>query len=117
MRGPRVEFESDAPRGGILRYTRWTAKRARGTMAPVYRPRPDRKSLGSVLRAFRQEKGFTQERLSLRSKLTTATISDSENGKHNLSFESIERWLDTLGITWSEFGAALDRASPKKPRA
>lgn len=77
-------------------------------MGGVQRSRPDREVLGGVLRSFRKTKGWTQERLSLKTGLTTAMISDTENGKHNLSFESIERWLSALGVTWTAFGSALD---------
>jgi transcriptional regulator with XRE-family HTH domain len=77
----------------------------------VSRPAPDLRSLGSVLRSLRKAKSFTQEQLSFKTGLTTALISDSENGKRNLSFESIERLLAALGATWEEFGVALNHAA------
>ena len=80
-------------------------------MAAVPRPASDLKTLGSVLRAFRRESGLTQEQLSFRSGMTTALISDTENGKRNLSFASIARMLSALDVTWEQFGAALHRAS------
>lgn len=80
-------------------------------MPPVTRPAPSLLALGSVLRACRIQKGYTQEQLSFRSGLTTALISDSENGKRNLSFQSIERLLAALDVDWSEFGMAVSKAA------
>jgi transcriptional regulator with XRE-family HTH domain len=77
----------------------------------VSRPTPDLRTLGRVLRTLRKAKSLTQEQLSFKTGLTTALISDSENGKRNLSFESIERVLAALGATWEEFGLALNQAA------
>jgi transcriptional regulator with XRE-family HTH domain len=76
----------------------------------VQRKRPNRKSLGTALRQLRLAEGWTQEKLSMKSGLRTATISETENGRHNLSFENIEKWLAALGTSWTEFGERLDRA-------
>ena len=83
-------------------------------MPDVPRHAPDLHALGSVLRAFRRVADLTQEQLSFRTGMTTALISDTENGKRNLSFESLERLLAGLGVSWIEFGAAVERAA--KPR-
>jgi transcriptional regulator with XRE-family HTH domain len=80
-------------------------------MARVPRPVPALSTLGAVLRAFRRASRFTQEQLSFKTGMTTALISDAENGKRNLSFESIERLLAALGVSWEDFGAALHRAA------
>lgn len=53
---------------------------------------------------------MTQEELSYRSKMPASQISNTENGKHNLSFESIDRLLVALNVDWAEFGAALEGA-------
>ena len=79
-------------------------------MTGVPRHALDLRTLGSVLRALRRESGLTQEQLSFRCHLTTALISDSENGKRNLSFESIARLLAALDVSWEHFGAAIHRA-------
>ena len=78
-------------------------------MAAVRRTPPSLRDLGQVLREFRQARELTQEQLSFSSGLTTALISDSENGKRNLSFESLGRLLVALDVGWDEFGAALAR--------
>jgi transcriptional regulator with XRE-family HTH domain len=67
-----------------------------------------------VLRSFRNGKGYTQERLSFKSGLTTALISDTENGKRNLSFTSVERWLAALDVSWDTFGAEVANAARKR---
>jgi transcriptional regulator with XRE-family HTH domain len=77
----------------------------------VHRSRPTQVTLGTVLRVLRKEHAWTQEKLSLKTGLTTATISNTENGKHNLSFDSIERWLNALGVTWAEFGDAMQETA------
>ncbi len=68
-------------------------------MAGVSRPAPNLRVLGATLRTYRLAKGLTQERLSFASGMTTALISDTENGKRNLSFESLERWLAAVDVT------------------
>lgn len=83
-------------------------------MRAVPRRVPDLRAFGSVLRSFRGERGYTQEQLSFRSGLTTALISDTENGKRNLSFGSIDRLLGALEVTWEEFGTALTRRPRRK---
>ena len=85
-------------------------------MAVVSRTAPNLRLLGSVLRAYRQAKGLTQERLSFASGMTTALISDTENGKRNLSFESLERWLGAVDVTWETFGADLTGAARRRRR-
>jgi transcriptional regulator with XRE-family HTH domain len=85
-------------------------------MGAVPRHSPNLLTVGQILRSFRVEKGWTQERLSLKSGLTTGFISDGELGKRNLSFISMERWLAALGVGWDEFGQALDRVAAPKTR-
>jgi transcriptional regulator with XRE-family HTH domain len=83
----------------------------------VSRAPVDLKALGAALRALRAEKRLTQERLSIKSGLTTALISDAENGKRNLSFQSIDRLLVVLGVSWDDFGAALvSAARSRRPK-
>jgi transcriptional regulator with XRE-family HTH domain len=83
-------------------------------MARVSPSAPTLLALGRVLKALRQAKGLTQEQLSFRSGLTTALISDSENGKRNLSFQSIGRLLAALDVSWEDFGRSLSRRE-KRP--
>ena len=36
-----------------------------------------------------------------------------ERGERNPSFESLVRWLDSVGVSWREFGDALERQSSR----
>ena len=63
------------------------------------------------------ERAYTQEQLSLLSGITTALISDAENGKRNLSFASIERLLAAMDVSWSELGSALDQRARVSSRS
>jgi transcriptional regulator with XRE-family HTH domain len=83
-------------------------------MPPVPRSAPSLADLGHVLRDLRRDKGYTQEQLSFRSGMTTALISDTENGKRNLSFESLNRLLTALEVSWDDFGASLSRRSRRR---
>lgn len=71
------------------------------------RSAPTLVDLGHVLRDFRRARGVTQEQLSFQSGMTTALISDAENGKRNLSFESLSKFLSALDVGWDDFGSAL----------
>ena len=75
------------------------------------RPAPDLATLGMVLRALREDRGWTQEKLYLKTRIATPLISAVENGRRNPSFDTIERWLAGLGVTWEDFGSALHRAA------
>lgn len=76
--------------------------------------RADLITLGQALRSFREERGWTQERLYLKSGLATPLISGGENGKRNLSFQTLERWLSALGVSWEDFGATVHRMARKR---
>jgi transcriptional regulator with XRE-family HTH domain len=75
------------------------------------RPAPTRQSLGAALRSLREARETTQETVALKARMTQAFVSDGEAGRRNLSFETLERWLRALGVSWAEFGAAVDRAT------
>ena len=78
-------------------------------MAAVPRPASSLTALGRVIREFRRQKGYTQEQLSFRTGMTTALISDTENGKRNVSFDSLNRMLTALDVGWDEFGMAISK--------
>ena len=64
--------------------------------------------LGFVLRAFRIEKGFSQEKLAEIALLHRTYIGSVERGERNPSFKSLNRILCALEVSWSEFGNCLD---------
>jgi transcriptional regulator with XRE-family HTH domain len=73
--------------------------------------RPTRKALGIVLRTFRENRGLSQEALGYKADLHRNYIGGVERGERNPSFESLGRWLDCVGVSWKEFGEALERQS------
>lgn len=69
---------------------------------------PNRFTLGSVLRAFREKRGLSQEALAAVAKLHRTYIGGVERGERNPSFESISRILYSLEVTWTDLGRAMD---------
>jgi transcriptional regulator with XRE-family HTH domain len=70
--------------------------------------------LGSVLRAFREAMGISQEKLAEKASLHRTYIGSVERGERNPSFNSLNRILKSLNISWSDFGANLDAELMKK---
>jgi transcriptional regulator with XRE-family HTH domain len=70
--------------------------------------------LGFVLRAFREAMGISQEKLAEKSSLHRTYIGSVERGERNPSFNSLNRMLKSLNISWSDFGANLDTEFMKK---
>ena len=70
--------------------------------------------LGAVLRAFREAMGVSQEKLAEKASLHRTYIGSVERGERNPSFNSLNRILKSLNISWSDFGANLDAEFMKK---
>jgi transcriptional regulator with XRE-family HTH domain len=75
-----------------------------------------RKALGRVLRAWREEKGVSQERFAYLADFDRTYIGAVERGTKNISFEGLWQFLRALGRTWTELGKALDREPAIKAR-
>jgi transcriptional regulator with XRE-family HTH domain len=71
--------------------------------------RPTRKTLGMVLRLFRENRGLSQEALGFKARLHRNYVGGVERGERNPSFDSLARWLDSVGVSWKEFGEALEQ--------
>jgi XRE family transcriptional regulator, regulator of sulfur utilization len=71
-----------------------------------------RHDLGRVLRALRKQQAgrVTLEELGRRAGLHDTYIGDIERGERNPSFESLNKILSGLDVTWEEFGRQLDGA-------
>lgn len=71
-----------------------------------------RRALGGVLRAFREAHpdAPSQERVGEWADLHRNYVGSAERGERNVAFEALTRWVAALGVTWAEFGAAVDRA-------
>ena len=70
--------------------------------------RPSRAILGRTIRAFRERRGVSQEALGDRAGLHRTYVGSVERGERNASFESIDRLLAALSVSWTEFGRAID---------
>ena len=75
---------------------------------------PDRRILGTVIRSFREERGWSQEDLGEYAEIHRTYIGGVERGERNPSFESLSRMLQALEVSWAEFGAALDASRRRK---
>lgn len=87
------------------------------TFPPVPRANLNRVVLGRTLRAIRQEKGLTQERLAFLAHLHPNYISDTELGKRNISWDALSLWVAALDVDWPTFGAALERMASSRRRS
>jgi transcriptional regulator with XRE-family HTH domain len=58
---------------------------------------------GARLKELRQAKGISQEALANLCGLDRTYMTSVENGRRNLSIESIEKILSGLGISFGEF--------------
>lgn len=76
--------------------------------------RPTRKTLGIVLRLFRENRGLSQEALGFKARLHRNYVGGVERGERNPSFESLGKWLESVGVSWKEFGEALERLEREK---
>lgn len=76
---------------------------------------PDgRKALGDVMRALRKKdpRDLSQERLGELADIDRTYVGSIEQGRRNPSFEQLWQILHVLGVSWTEFGRALDAEPP-----
>ena len=66
------------------------------------------KALGRVIRTYRVAKGLSQEKLGHLANVDRTYVGSVERGERNPSFENIWMLLYALGVSWTDFGAALD---------
>lgn len=71
-----------------------------------------RRALGAAVAERRNELGFTQEELSLRSGLHQRWISNVETGKRNPSYLSLRRLAEGLRLSTAELIARAERNEP-----
>jgi transcriptional regulator with XRE-family HTH domain len=77
-----------------------------------YDPEPP---IGAALRAIRTERGCTIEEAASRGKITANYLGDVERSERNPTMKVVARLLAGLKVTWTEFGAVLDRLSASDP--
>lgn len=69
--------------------------------------------IGQIIRALRQEKGWSQERLALDLEMTTSYVSRIERGERQLSTELLERMAQALGTSVTGIYALAEGRSLK----
>jgi transcriptional regulator with XRE-family HTH domain len=67
-----------------------------------------RRALGRVMRGLRRSRGVSQDALGRAADAGRTYVGSVDRGERNPSFEHLLRLLRALGVTWAEFGAALD---------
>lgn len=60
---------------------------------------------GKKIRFYRNQLGISQEELAFKAGLDRTYIASVENGKRNVSIETIHKFLSALQISFSEFFA------------
>ncbi len=68
----------------------------------------DPRAVGALLRGFRERAGLSQEALGDAAAIHRTHVGFLERGERNATLDSVDRVLAALGVTWTEFGAALD---------
>ena len=58
---------------------------------------------GKKIRFYRMKQGMSQEELAFKAGLDRTYIASVENGKRNISIETIHKFLKALEVTFSEF--------------
>lgn len=59
-------------------------------------------SLGNALRQVREDRQFSQDHVAEQAGLDRSYISSVENGKRNVSVESLQRITNALGVSLTE---------------
>lgn len=73
-------------------------------------PRPPSPAIGPTLRAFRLQRGLSQEELAAKAGMHRNYIGGIERGEKSPTMNSVGRILAVLGVSWMELGEALDAA-------
>ncbi|GJG89850.1 hypothetical protein tb265_50310 [Gemmatimonadetes bacterium T265] len=72
----------------------------------------DPRLVGAVLRGLRERAGLSQEALGDAAAVHRTHVGFLERGERNATLDSVARVLGALGVTWAEFGGALDDRRP-----
>jgi transcriptional regulator with XRE-family HTH domain len=72
--------------------------------------------LAEVIRTFRRAAGYTQEGFAYEAHLDRGFVGAVERAERNVGFRKIRQLLIGLGISWREFGTALQELDPLPTR-
>ena len=75
----------------------------------------DAQVLAAVLRALREARGLTQERLGFQARVTKNYVSDIEGGRRNPTVRILAQLLRAMDVSWVEFGRAYEDARASRP--
>ena len=70
--------------------------------------RPTLIALGQALRVLRKDRGLSQDRLANLAGIDRAYLGGIERAERHPTWEAIEKLLDTLETSWTEFGQRID---------
>lgn len=72
-------------------------------------------NFGRLIRHYRTKAGISQEELAFRAGLDRTYIASVENGKRNVSIQTIHKFLTAFKLTYTDFfsGFESDKASLK----
>ena len=70
--------------------------------------------IGATLREFRRTRRWNQDEVATEAGTTGPHLSSIENGHKGVGIELLARILSVLGVTWTEFGRAVDAIAEKR---
>ena len=73
-------------------------------------------AVGAILRAYRTERGLTQEEVAFATGLDRTYIGMVERGERRPTVHAVSLMLDALNVSWARMGAALDEARKRDPK-
>lgn len=62
-----------------------------------------RNKVGERIKTLRKEQALTQERFALMTGINRSYLADIERGNRNFGFDTLERIVNGLGVSFSEF--------------
>lgn len=71
--------------------------------------------MAEALRALREAKGWSQERLAIEADMHRTMIGAYERAERKLYLPAAKQLLRAMGYTWTEFGRELDVHDPIRP--
>ncbi|MEY8460952.1 helix-turn-helix transcriptional regulator [Eggerthellaceae bacterium 24-137] len=67
-----------------------------------------RNKVGERIKALRKEQALTQEKFALMTGINRSYLADIERGNRNFGFDTLEKIVIGLGVSFSEFFEGID---------